>query len=74
VLHTHNRRLDYHPHIHVVMPGGAINQKRKQWKKLKGKYLFNAFTLATVFRARFIDALKKHNIKIPVLLFIPRGD
>ena len=21
VLHTHNRRLDYHPHIHVVVPG-----------------------------------------------------
>lgn len=64
VLHTHNRRLDYHPHIHVVMPGGAINQKRKQWKKLKGKYLFNEFALASVFRARFIDALNAQNIKM----------
>ncbi len=65
VLHTHNRRLDYHPHIHVVMPGGGINQKRKQWKKLKGKYLFNEFALATVFRARFLDALNTHKITIP---------
>ncbi len=65
VLHTHNRRLDYHPHIHVVMPGGAINKKRKQWKKLKGKYLFNAFALATVFRARFIDALNAQKITLP---------
>jgi hypothetical protein len=23
VLHTHNRRLDFHPHIHVVVPGGG---------------------------------------------------
>ncbi len=65
VLHTHNRRLDYHPHIHVVMPGGGINQKRKQWKKLKGKYLFNGFALAKVFRARFIAAFKEHKLKIP---------
>jgi len=65
VLHTHNRRLDYHPHIHVVMPGGGMNQKRKQWKKLKGKYLFNEFALARVFRARFLAALKEHNLKIP---------
>ncbi len=66
VLHTHNRRLDYHPHIHVVMPGGGVNKKRKQWKKLKGKYLFNEFSLARVFRARFLAALKEHNLKIPV--------
>ncbi len=65
VLHTHNRRLDYHPHIHVVMPGGGVNRKRKQWKKLKGKYLFNEFALAKVFRARFLAALKEHNLKIP---------
>ena len=65
MLHTHNRRLDYHPHIHVVVPGGVINKKRKQWKKLTGRYLFNAFSLAKVFRARFIDALNQKNFNIP---------
>lgn len=65
VLHTHNRRLDYHPHIHVIVPGGAINQQRKQWKKLKGKYLFNEFALAKVYRARFLAALNKHKLSIP---------
>jgi len=65
VLHTHNRRLDYHPHIHVVMPGGGINQTRKQWKKLKGQYLFNAFALAKVFRARLLTALKDNQLSIP---------
>jgi len=65
VLHTHSRKLDYHPHIHVVVPGGGIDIKRKQWKKLKGKYLFNAFSLAKVFRARFIEALKKAGFSLP---------
>jgi hypothetical protein len=58
VLHTHNRRLDYHPHIHVIIPGGGVNQARKQWIKKKDKYLFNHFALAKVFRARFLLALK----------------
>jgi len=65
VLHTHSRRLDYHPHIHVVIPGGGINKTRKQWKKLKGKYLFNEFSLAKVFRARFLTALKESSLCAP---------
>jgi hypothetical protein len=65
VLHTHSRKLDYHPHIHVVVPGGGVDKKRKQWKKLKGKYLFNEFALAKVFRARFIDALKDAEFTLP---------
>lgn len=65
VLHTHSRKLDYHPHIHVVVPGGGVDKKRKQWKKLKGKYLFNEFALAKVFRARFIDALKQAGFSMP---------
>jgi hypothetical protein len=65
VLHTHSRRLDFHPHIHVVVPGGGVNQRRRQWKKKKGKYLFNEFALARVFRARFLEAIKEAGFRIP---------
>jgi len=65
VLHTHSRKLDYHPHIHVVVPGGGIDKKRRQWKKLKGKYLFNEFALADVFRARLIAAIKAAGLSVP---------
>ena len=65
ILHTHNRCLDYHPHIHVVVPGGGVDKARKQWKKKKGKYLFNEFALASVFRARFLEALKKAGLSAP---------
>jgi hypothetical protein len=65
VLHTHTRRLDYHPHIHVVVPGGGVDKARKQWKKKKGKYLFNEFALAKVFRARFLEALTKAGLGVP---------
>lgn len=66
VLHTHNRRLDFHPHIHVVMPGGGINRQSLQWQSLDNKYLFNAFTLATVFRAKCLDAFNNAQIPLPV--------
>ena len=65
VLHTHTRRLDFHPHVHIIVPGGCVDKNRKQWKKLKGKYLFNAFALANVFRARFLDAVNKINLRLP---------
>ena len=65
ILHTHNRRLDYHPHIHVVVPGGGVDKARKQWKKKKGNYLFNEFALAHVFRARVLEALNKTRLSAP---------
>lgn len=66
ILHTHTRRLDYPPHVHVVVPGGGIDSSRRQWKKTKGKFLFNAFALAKVFRARVLAALNQARLAIPV--------
>jgi len=65
VLHTHSRKLDYHPHMHVVVPGGGVDKRRRQWKKKKGKYLFNKDAMAKVFRARFLTALNKAGFSIP---------
>jgi hypothetical protein len=65
VVHTHNRRLEYHPHVHVVVPGGGVDKAKKQWKKKKSKYLFNEFALARVFRARFLEALTNAGLGIP---------
>ena len=68
ILHTHTRQLAYHPHLHVIVPGGGIHRARKQWKKKKGKYLFNAFALAKVFRARFLAGLNAADLTVPSAL------
>lgn len=65
VLHTHSRKLDYHPHLHVIVPGGGIDVKRRQWKNFQGRYLFNAQQLATVYRARLLQALAQAGIDLP---------
>jgi len=65
VLHTHNRKLDFHPHTHVVVPGGGVDKHTRQWKKKKGKYLFNKKNMAKVFRARFLKAVTEAGLPIP---------
>jgi len=65
VLHTNNRRLDFHPHIHAVVPGGGMDKRSCQWKQVKGDYLFHHKALAKVFRARFLAALKETGSHIP---------
>ncbi len=65
VLHTNSRRLEYHPHIHVVIPGGAVNRGRRCWKKVKGKYLFRQTSLAKVFRALFLTGVREAGLLLP---------
>jgi hypothetical protein len=65
VLHTHTRRLDYHPHVHLVMPAGAINRKQRSWRSKKGKYLFSHAALAKVFRAKMHEGIKQAGLSVP---------
>lgn len=65
VLHTHTRKLDYHPHVHIVVPGGAINLARREWHTSKASYLFNGKALAKVFRAKFMQALADAGLRAP---------
>ena len=67
VLHTHTRRLDYHPHIHIVITGGGVDKAKKQWKKNKGKYLFNERAVAKVWRARMLAYFNRAKFKLPEL-------
>jgi len=69
VLHTHTRRLDYHPHIHFVVPGGGIDhsEKKKRWRRVKADYLFNGKALATVFRGKMMYELIAQEIDLPTL-------
>ena len=75
VLHTHSRALDYHPHVHIVMPAAAIDRLERLWRTktapITGKnkntkpYLFNHKALAKVFRATMLDAIRKEGLAFP---------
>ncbi|VEN73145.1 transposase [Candidatus Desulfarcum epimagneticum] len=65
MLHTHSRRLDYHPHMHVVMPGASINAKTRLWRVKSSDYLFSHKALAKVFRAKFLEAIVAEKLRAP---------
>jgi hypothetical protein len=65
VLHTHSRRMSFHPHVHIIIPGGCFLRRKRQWKKQRGKYLFNEINLAKVFRARLLAAIVKAGFYLP---------
>lgn len=71
VLHTHSRRLDYHPHVHLVMPAAAIDADKRLWRIKRGSknstgYLFNHKALAKVFRAKLLEAMTQEKLALPV--------
>ncbi len=65
VLHTHSRALNYHPHLHIIVPGGCLNTNHRLWKKHEGKFLFKGSSLAKVFRARMLRAIRDAAVKLP---------
>ena len=54
--------------MHLIIPGGCFLRARRQWKKLRGKYLFNEINLAKVFRARMLQAIAKTGLTLPANL------
>jgi hypothetical protein len=58
VLHTWGRTLDYHPHVHYVVPGGALSQDGAQWLASRSDFFLPVRALSVLFRAKFRDALK----------------
>lgn len=69
VLHTHARNLDYHPHVHLVVPAAAIDKEKRLWKTKKGKngkpFLFSHKALAKVFHGKMRDAFKLEGLTLP---------
>ncbi len=65
ILQTNSRRLTYHPHLHVIVPGGGVDKKQQVWKRIKGRFLFNEFALAMVFRGKLLHHIEKAGLTAP---------
>ena len=72
VLHTHARCLDYHPHVHMVIPAGALDASSRLWrtkkkdKDKKSGFLFDHKALAMVYRAKLLAAIVNEGLELPV--------
>jgi Putative transposase/Transposase zinc-binding domain len=59
VLHTWGRSLEYHPHVHYVVPGGGLSEDGNQWLPSRADFFVPVRALSVLFRAKFRDALDR---------------
>jgi hypothetical protein len=62
VLHTWGRTLEYHPHVHYVVPGGGISADGSQWLPSHAHFLVPVTALSILFRAKFRNALDRAGV------------
>ena len=68
VRHTHNRRLGYHPHVHLIIPAGAVNQQDKEWQTKGETFLFPQQNLARFIRAKWLDGMRRLGLEVMATL------
>jgi hypothetical protein len=62
-LHTWQRDMGYHPHVHFIVPGGGLSSpERNQWLHSNTDFFAPVEALSPIFRAKFRDALKKTDL------------
>jgi len=64
VLHTWTRMLIYHPHIHFLVPAGAISDDYTVWLPAQRKFFLPVRAVSKMYRAMLRDALKQANLKL----------
>jgi len=58
VLHTWNQRMQFHPHLHAIVPGAGVDKQGRVVSVRNPAFLVPQKALCHVFRARFRDAFQ----------------
>lgn len=58
MLHTHSRKIDFHPHIHFVVPGLGLNRKTGTCIRTKESFLIPESVLGDLFKFKLLAKLK----------------
>ena len=62
VLHTWGRTLQYHPHIHYIVSGGAIRSADGSWHPSRIDFFLPVKALSVIFRAKFRDLMEQSKL------------
>jgi Putative transposase/Transposase zinc-binding domain len=65
VLHSWGRNLNYHPHVHYLVPAGGLAADGKTWLPARQKFLLPVKALSRIFRAKMRQASRKIDRRIP---------
>ncbi len=59
ILHSWGQRLDLHPHLHVIVPGGGLSPDGQRWIASRRDFFLPVKVLSRVFRGKFLDEVRK---------------
>jgi hypothetical protein len=59
ILHTWGRQLQYHPHIHYIVPGGGLSKDRAEWLPSRANFFVPVKALSPISRAVFKQEIAK---------------
>jgi len=59
ILHTWGQNLSQHIHLHCLVTGGALVADGSRWIAGRSSFLFPVRALSTVFRAKYLAALRR---------------
>jgi Putative transposase/Transposase zinc-binding domain len=59
VLHTWGRQLQYHPHIHYIVPGGGLSEDRTTWRPSRANFFVPVKALSPIYRALFQEDMRQ---------------
>ena len=58
VLHTWGQNLQFHPHVHCVVPGGGLSPDGTRWVASPGHFFLPVRVLSRLFRGKFLAGLR----------------
>ena len=58
VLHTWGRQLQYHPHIHYIVPGGGLSKDRDEWLPSRANFFVPVKARSPIYRALFKEDMR----------------
>jgi hypothetical protein len=58
ILHTWGQTLTHHPHIHCLVPGGAMSLDQRRWIACRPRFFLPIHVLSSLFRRLFLERLK----------------
>jgi hypothetical protein len=58
VLHTWGSAMTWHPHVHMIVPGGGISLDGERWVSAKQDYFLPVQVLGSLFRRLFLEKLR----------------
>ncbi len=73
VLHTWGRQLQYHPHIHFIVPGCALDKTNLTYHPSRNDFYLPVIPLGIIYKAKFKDLMKKKGLynQIPAAAWKP---